>query len=500
MKRNYLLLIFILVTAFLVRLYRIDAPLADWHSWRQVDTVGVTREFLKTGIDLLHPRYMDISSIPSGQFNPKGWRMVEFPIINGLVAFLYRNIPFVQSLELHVFSRLVSILFSLGSLTFLYLVVEQFSGTTEALLAALVFAVLPYNIYFSRVVLPEVPLVFFSLASLYFLIRYFYIEKHTLTSPYFWLSAGSTAIALLLKPYAIFLALPAIYIGWKKCKTNLVVDGKSYLWLALVLIPFLLWRVWIQQFPEGIPAYQWLLNGNGIRFKGAFFQWIFADRLGRLILGYWGLIPFGLGLLVHHEKDPILPTSKGSDPGTARWFYRWWLMGILAYVTVFATGNVQHDYYQIIAVPIICIFVAKGFSVLLHPPKSFSVFSSYLFVLISSLFMLAFGWYHVRDYFNINHPEIVEAGKAADRLLPKDAIVVAPYGGDTAFLYQINRKGWPVGGAIDDKLSKGATHYVSVKFDEETRDVVDKCYILQKTDRYAIVDLTSCRLLFQPLD
>ena len=44
--KNYLLLLVIVILGFAVRLYRIDFPLADWHSWRQVDTAGVTREFI----------------------------------------------------------------------------------------------------------------------------------------------------------------------------------------------------------------------------------------------------------------------------------------------------------------------------------------------------------------------------------------------------------------------------------------------------------------------
>lgn len=479
--RNIVFLIAILIAALGVRLWRINTPLADWHSWRQADTAAVTRRYAEEGIDLLHPRYDDVSSIPSGMENPNGYRMVEFPIINELTAFLYKKIPGIQLLEIHVFSRLVSIVFSLGSLIILYKIVQMFSGDLEATLTALIFALLPYNIYYSRVILPEVPWVFFSLLAFYCVSSWLLEEKHALSSWKFWLGTFSAAITMLLKPYAIFLSLPLIYVAWKQCRWNLLKSKNTYIFLLIVFVPFLLWRLWIKQFPEGIPAYAWLLNGNGIRFKGAFFQWLFADRLGRLILGYWGLIPFGLGLLVK-------PTQKEG------WFYRWWILGILSYVTVFATGNIQHDYYQIIAIPIISIFVAKGMSLLLHPPKEFSPFASYCLLFTSFVFMLSFGWYHIRDYFNINHPEIVEAGNAANALLPRNAKVIAPYGGDTAFLYQTDRRGWPIGGSIEEKIKLGATHYISVNFDEETKKLLNSCSILQKNAMYVIIDLKSCVL------
>lgn len=96
----------------------------------------------------------------------------------------------------------------------------------------------------------------------------------------------------------------------------------------------------------------------------------------------------------------------------------------------------------------------------------------------------------MRGYYQVNNPAIIEAGQRADIILPKDAKVVAPYGGDTTFLYQTNRPGWPVmTGSIDDMIKLGATHYVSVNFDEDTKQVMEKYPVLEKTERYVIVAL-----------
>jgi len=78
-------------------------------------------------------------------------------------------------------------------------------------------------------------------------------------------------------------------------------------------------------------------------------------------------------------------------------------------------------------------------------------------------------------------------------LIPQNAKVIAPYGGDTAFLFATNRSGWPLGGAIEDKLSKGATHYISVNFDDETRDLMERCQVMLKADKYVILDIRQCR-------
>ena len=112
-----------------------------------------------------------------------------------------------------------------------------------------------------------------------------------------------------------------------------------------------------------------------------------------------------------------------------------------------------------------------------------------MLLVICATFTAAFGWYHVRDYFNINHPEIVAAGLAADKLLPADAKVIAPYQGDTAFLYQTNRRGWPIGGNIEDKIKLGATHYVTTTFDDEAKILSGKYHIIKQTDSFVIIDL-----------
>jgi hypothetical protein len=82
-----------------------------------------------------------------------------------------------------------------------------------------------------------------------------------------------------------------------------------------------------------------------------------------------------------------------------------------------------------------------------------------LTVIIILSFMLS--WYHVRDYFNINNRGLINAGIVADKLLPKNAKVIAANDGDTSFLYYINRKGWPAyEKSVEGLQELGATHIV----------------------------------------
>ncbi len=476
---HYKWLLIVVVLAFAVRLYKITNEPLDWHAFRQADTASVTREYVKHGIDLLVPHYQDLSNIQSGQDNLLGYRMVEFPLVNAIAAWLVINL----GTPLVVTSRMVSVLFSLGTLVSLYFLVEKLSGKTTALLTAIIFGVLPYSVFYSRAILPEPAMLFFSTASL--LAFHYWLEQKTVVR---YVTVMITlVIALLIKPSIVFLF--PVYFGLiffkelpiKKWTVSFVLQKTFY--YGVVLAPIfgvsaavlLVWRKWIEQFPSGIPALDWLFNSNGIRLRPAWFRWLFWERLTKLISGYFGvaLLPFNL---ISFKKEIVVYAS-------------WWF-GILTYLIVIATGNVQHDYYQIIAVPIICISLARG-AVLLHSLLSKRWGQQLAQVVVGGMLLggLWLSWQHVSGYYNINHYEYMTAGQALDRVAPADALVIAPAFGDTQFLFQTNRRGWPIGFEIEDKIAKGATYYVNTSYDDEARRLEQEYTVVEKTDKYIIINL-----------
>lgn len=472
-----IVVIFILTIA--LRLYHFTYPVADWHSFRQVDTAAVARYFIQFGTNPLKPRYEDLSNIQSGKDNPMGWRMVEFPLYQ-VIAVELRHLS--ARLTLEMWLRVTSILAAAGTSVLLILFAAELWGPVVGLLTGLVYAILPYSMYYGRVILPEPLAVFLSMAALYTLVKLPDAggKSRPAHNLLFFTSIICSALAILVKPTAGFILIPIPYLLYKKYSISKAFIFRALLYGVISLVPFLLWRKWILQFPEGIPASEWLLNNGNIRFKGAWFYWLFSQRLGSLMLGYWGLIPFGIGL--------ILPVGKREG-----WTIRWLLFGSLSYLIVFAAGNVQHDYYQILLLPIVSLLLAKGLYYLIRA-KNFSRMFAIGTAIASLSFTVAFSWYTIRTYYWINHPEIIEAGQEADKILPKDAKVIAPYNGDTTFLYQTNRQGWPEGFDIDKKIAMGATAYVTVSptdNDFETRDLAKKYTVLVRNSTYAIIDLTK---------
>ena len=95
MRRNLpkiIISLLIFIIAALPRLYRINNPVADWHSWRQADTAAVARNFIKERFNLLYPQSDSLlASNPKQLPNPKRLFINEFPLYNAIVALLYQQ-------------------------------------------------------------------------------------------------------------------------------------------------------------------------------------------------------------------------------------------------------------------------------------------------------------------------------------------------------------------------------------------------------------------------
>lgn len=467
----FLILVFLLALG--LRLYKINNPIADWHSWRQADTASISRNFIKEGFTPLYPKFDSLYALNSyGDKNTNRYFFAEFPLYNIIAHPIYLIFGVNEA-----YLRLVSAIFSSTSAIALFFLVKKYSSPATAYLSALFWAIIPFNIYYGRVTMPDPLHVFLSILALLFVT--IWLEKKT----FLWLviSGITLALAILTKPYGIILGLPVgtiILFNWRK---EIKKRWPEILLAAILTLgPYLLWKWHIDRYPEGQFGTTWLFNSTNIRFTGAFFRWIIFERLNKLILGAGGFVLFFIGLICPKNKKEWL-------------FYLSWLTALAIFTCVIATGNVTHDYYQLPLVPILIILVSKGVEFIFSLGqglirKTFNI--SIVFLLVAM--MLAFGWFEVRGFYQINNPAIVEAGKAADQTLPKEAKVITPYSWDPAFLYQSNRIGWPeMIGSVEEMIKRGATHYVSVNYDKRTKEIMEQYNIIEQNEKFVIVELTK---------
>lgn len=473
-KLEIFALFFLVILALFLRLYKIDRPLADWHSWRQADTAAVSRNFIKEGFNPFIPKFDDMSTQANGLDNPNRYRFVEFPIYNSLIAAIWT----ITGINV-TYARLTTVVISLLSMVSLYFIIRYFSGSLTAFFAAFYFAIIPYNVFYSSAILPG-PMMVLCILLTY--LTFIYWLKKESNWVLFIASIVFANLAILTWPIALFFTLPLVYLVWEKYGLGFIKKTSLWIYAVSAILPFIAWRIWILNFPEGIPNWRFLINENNIRFKGAFFRWLIIERLGKLILTLSGFSLLILGLVKKPSREKL--------------FYFSLLGSVIAYFTVFASGNIRHDYYQVPAIPALAVFMAMGTKMLVFPPQNLiNVYAGRLIAIFSVIFLLVFGFYEIKGFYWINKPAIVSAGAAADKLLPKDATVLAPYGGDAALLYQTNRHGYPITDRpLEEFIEKGTKYLVSVDTgDAGIQNLARNCKVIAQTEEYVIVEMfDSC--------
>ncbi len=510
--------------AFVFRLYHFNKPMADLHSWRQSDTAAVARNLTTHNYDVLHPEIQSAVNIDGMQRDNKPrYHFAEFPFYQLGVAWLStifdnspiahrfvlnygtvlddrvdRGAPLISDLTIRMANyssddsivragRIVSIVSSLACMWVLYLLVRLYFSERVGLLSTAIFGWLPFTVFWSRAVLPDMFMLLFILLFLYYFSRW--INSNKLV--YLVVSAICFSVALLLKAFAPFMLLPVVYLLWSKYKFAFL--KKPVLWILalLAILPFIAWRMWMQQWPMSIPASNWLFNGSQIRFKPAWWHWMLQQRLDTYMFNATGLFLIGVGVALYKDAVEFLHNEKHSQVAKYIWFFPLCLLSCLIYFTVFATGNVQHEYYQIPILPFGSVFAALGFWYLWMKKGSYiEMVSRRLSVIFLLGITLLLGWYSVKEWYSINNPMLVYVGQRADDLLPKDAVVIADYGGDTTFLYYVNRPGWSVREKqVDQLIERGATHYISMYRNEYMNRLAKLYTVVDESPEYVILDL-----------
>lgn len=169
------------------------------------------------------------------------------------------------------------------------------------------------------------------------------------------------------------------------------------------------------------------------------------------------------------------------------------LLGIIFYFVIVAQGNIQHDYYQILIIPFLSILLGFGYFYIIRfifSSKILAYFSSFIIFVFSTYF----SWSQIKDYYHINNPSIIAAGEKVNQITPKNSLIIAPYVGDTAFLYQTHRSGWPIEIYDFVPLIKAHPHnpiyLVSVNFDQYTNTVIPKFATVYKDNQFIILKIT----------
>ena len=134
-------------------------------------------------------------------------------------------------------ARLVSILFSTGSVIAIYFIAKKLFSNFYAVIASLMFATSAMLIYFSSSVFPEPQAIFFSLLAFYFYISWFKEKSHF----FLLILTASAALLTVWGPYFLIPSVAIHYLVFAKSK-NL---PKFLILVFLPIIIFLLFLLHI---------------------------------------------------------------------------------------------------------------------------------------------------------------------------------------------------------------------------------------------------------------
>lgn len=492
----------VLVLGLGLRLYGIGNPLLDSHAERQTQVAMVARNLYLDGMNITCTR-LDIFG------NDRGCVLLEFPIIHALAALLYYMFG-----EHEVIGRLISLAFSIGAVVLMHRLALLFLQPVPALAATGLYAISPLNIYFSRAFMAESSMMFFSIAAVYFILRY--LEEHGKVS--YVGAIFAAALAFLAKTTAVVVLAP-ILCAW-------IVRYGSYafrrvdLWAYLVsgLAPITMWSIYasyINHQNAAIPS-SWQLESivTGRGGLSILIDPVFYLNMGRSIVGTL-LTPLGFVMT-------ILGAFQLWKNQSRILIYVWLSAVILSFVAL-AGANTGHVYYQLPLLPVAALLAGFGVERVLELCSSPPVIRKRMLqlgVLLPAGALVLVGHMALYYYFfsymyntKVRMPYAMEVARIIQELTPPAAILILnqPVASTTVLTYYSQRKSWNFSVAaghqavqeLEDLRGRGATTYVAIDtryasgVAETKRNEVFWRYLenhyapIALSNHYIIVDLTK---------
>lgn len=422
MKKIYIILLLTAIT----RTIDITSPVTGWHSWRQSDTASIARNFYENGHNLMYPQ---INWGGSGT----GYVESEFQMYPFIVSILYTAFGYHD-----IFGRILSAFFSLLTVYGLYLLIKKIINEETALWSALIYAILPLNIFYGRAFMPDAGMLMCTVYGIYFFSGW--LDKDKMR--YFFAAWLFITLAVLMKLPTLYIGLPLLYLAFHKYRWSLFKNAFIYLLVFLVLVPVLFWY---------FHAHQLFLNGGssfGIWTYGqdkwgmfsllidpAWYNDIFFKSIAERHLTYPGFILFIAGLLIKrsYERERLFDI---------------WLIAILIFIFIAAQAHRAQEYYtlpfNIAAAVYIGKFLAKylplsAFNAALSRYKYRSYFALLCVVLICVLSYL-----RVARFYNGERPDspVLKIGRDVQTVSEPEDKIITVGDGNPVYLYHARRFGW----------------------------------------------------------
>lgn len=346
-----LIIILILFTILIIRLYFIDFPEIDRTAWKEIDYITISKNYLANDFNFFKPT-ITWPAVP-----PRVTAM-EFPLVPYLASFLYKFFGFSAYTV-----RLVTLLASLITIILVFKLVKKELGQVPAILAALISGLLPLHSFFNNFLFSEPSMITFSLLAIY------YFSK--------WMDSGKTkhivlatigfTMAILLKLEPLYLSIIFLGLFIHKYKLDylkykpLIIFG-----IASIILPI----IWY--------SYAYYLTYHSIDVFGIFKGHDKFQTFGMLSSKKWYVLMGNSLLGLSGGKLGVFLIVLGlisliiARRGLLFFLY---LTAILFYFVVVAEGNIDGPYRQLVILPSFSCFMAIGAISLTYPLSLITKFS-----------------------------------------------------------------------------------------------------------------------------
>lgn len=397
---------------------------------------------------------------------------LEFQITTFLTAILYIFFGVKDWV-----GRIIPILFSLLATIYIYRLIKFYFEEKPALFTAFVYSILPLNVFFTRVPMPDSGMLFFSIASLYHFSSY--IKNGN--NKQFILAIIFTSLAFLSKLPGLCILIPLAFIPFSKYKFKVILNKKVWLFFLLTLAITVSYYVYIHYsadikiFPYKIGTDKW---GTPKIWQDSLFYITLYSRFKTIIFTPIGLVLLAFGLFL---------TGRNI-------FFHIWLFSVILYFFAVGKGNQVHSYYQLPIIPVGSLFIGLT----LYNIYRIKYLKYFSFVLCIALFYVSipnllplYGMYAYPSY------EAAMKLKEIDR--ENSLILSVPYRKDVMpeLLYYANRKGWVIPPEqlsfekIEEYKNKGVKYMVMIEpyyLDKNIKKYLGN-EVIYKEDSFAIVKL-----------
>ncbi len=313
---------FLFVTAFGLRLYHIDEPPMDFQEVRQYHSALLARGF-----------YEELVFGESESAPPDG--IIEPPIIELVASFAY----YTFGGEYLWVPRLLSAVFWMVGGAFLYLIAKKITSPGAAVFSLFFYLFVPFSVLPSRAFMPDPLMIMMLLISIFTILRYHeQPSKRRLV-----IAATASSLAVLTKPgicffqiFGAFISLAIYREGIRRSLTSL----HLLIFAALSLLPvglYYLYGTFIGEFLQGQVQDKVV---PGLLLREAF--WIdWLDKI-KVVVGYFALVGALLGVLLARAGSP-----------RALMIGLW--VGYFLFGLVFTFHIKSHDYYSLQLIPVVAL-------------------------------------------------------------------------------------------------------------------------------------------------